>query len=133
VAAVLIKFTGVSWIDPLMSILIGFIILVSSFRVLRGSMRILVEGVPEGLSIKEISSSLMTLPGVASVHDLHVWNICSGTIALSAHVVLNRDPSADRLTQMQTIKEALLRDYKIDHTTIQFEDCPCMNGQGGCN
>lgn len=132
-AAVLIKFTGVTWIDPLMSILIGCIILVSSFRVLRGAMRILVEGVPEGLSIAKINQSLCCMPGVVSVHDLHVWSICSGTVALSAHIVLDQTQQNDPTPIMTTIKEMLTREFKIDHTTIQFEDCPCMNGQGGCN
>ncbi len=132
-AAILIKFTGITWIDPLMSILIGCIILVSSFRVLRGAMRILVEGVPLGLSIAKINQSLCSIPGVVSVHDLHVWSICSGTVALSAHIVLGLSQQDNPSLTMTTIKEMLNREFKIDHTTIQFEDCPCLNGQGGCN
>jgi cobalt-zinc-cadmium efflux system protein len=132
-AAILIKATGINWIDPLMSVLIGCIILVSAFRVLRGSLRILVEGVPEGLSITKINQCLCDLPGVASVHDLHVWNICSGTIAMSAHIVLNRSQGLDEPSEMHKIKEMLTNEFKIEHTTIQFEECPCMNGQGGCN
>lgn len=133
VAAIIIKYTGLNWVDPLVSVLIGCIILVSSFRVLRGSLRILVEGVPEGLSISAINRQITGLPGVASVHDLHVWSICSGTIALSAHVVLEQNSDVDKVTQMQRIKGFLLKEYRIDHTTIQFEDAPCLNSQGGCN
>jgi cobalt-zinc-cadmium efflux system protein len=131
-AAILIKFTGLAWIDPLVSILIGCIILVSSFRILRGSLRILVEGVPEGLSILKINQSISKVPDVVSVHDLHVWSICSGTVALSAHVVLNNSV-ADKHAKMEQVKGLLSQEYQIEHTTIQFEDCPCMNGQGGCN
>jgi cobalt-zinc-cadmium efflux system protein len=133
VAAILIKITSLSWIDPLVSILIGFVIISSSYRVLRGALRILVEGVPEGLSIKEISQTILDIPGIVSVHDLHVWSICSGAIALSAHVVLDQQSAADRMVEMQQVKEVLARQYQIEHTTIQFEDCPCMSGQGGCN
>jgi cobalt-zinc-cadmium efflux system protein len=132
-AAILIKLTNITWIDPLMSILIGIIILVSSFRVLRGAMRILVEGVPEGLSIAKINQSLCCIPDVVSVHDLHVWSICSGTVALSAHIVLKQSQESEAPSTMKKIKEMLTKEFKIDHTTIQFEDCPCMNGQGGCN
>jgi cobalt-zinc-cadmium efflux system protein len=133
VAAVLIKFTGVAWVDPLVSILIGCIILVSSYRVLRSSLRILVEGVPEGLSILKINQSIQNLTGVESVHDLHVWSICSGTVALSAHIVLTGAAKTNEFAEMQQIKSVLSDEYQIEHTTIQFEDCPCMNGQGGCN
>ena len=132
-AAILIKVTGLSWIDPLMSILIGCIILVSAFRILRGALRILLEGVPDGLSVKKINQRLVELPGIISIHDLHVWSICSGTVALSAHIVLNKQAGLDREAQMQQIKKTLSDEYQIEHTTIQFEESPCFNGQGGCN
>jgi cobalt-zinc-cadmium efflux system protein len=132
-AAILIKFTGLSWIDPLVSILIGCIILVSSYRVLRGALHILVEGVPEGLSTTKINQCICELPGVVSVHDLHVWSICSGTVALSAHIVRNETSEAGQILEMQQIKEMLSHKFQIEHTTIQFEDCPCLNGHGGCN
>lgn len=133
VAALLIRFTGHMWIDPLVSMLIGVIILASSYRVLRSALHILVEGVPEGLSTREINQSISSLAGVAEVHDLHVWSICSGTVALSAHIVLNQNIGDDLEEQMQKIKGLLLSKYKIEHTTIQFETCPCLNGHGGCN
>lgn len=133
IAAILIKITGHSWIDPLMSILIGCIILFSAFRILRGALRILLEGVPEGLSVTKISQRLAELPGIVSIHDLHVWSICSGTVALSAHIVLANQAGSDRETQMQQIKAVLSAEYRIEHTTIQFEENPCSNCQGGCN
>jgi cobalt-zinc-cadmium efflux system protein len=133
VAAILIHFTKLTWFDPLVSMLIGVIILVSSYRVLRGSLHILVEGVPEGLSTHQINERISSLHGVAEVHDLHVWNICSGTVALSAHIVLDYEKVDDSSQQMQNIKQLLSDEFKIDHTTIQFENCPCMQGHGGCN
>jgi len=133
IAAILIHFTKLTWIDPLVSMLIGVIILVSSYRVLRSSLHILVEGVPEGLSIHQINDRISSLNGVAEIHDLHVWNICSGTVALSAHIVLNQQSEEDSGQQMQNIKQLLSDEFKIEHTTIQFENCPCMNGHGGCN
>jgi len=132
-AAILIKVTSLTWIDPLMSILIGIIIQFSAFRVLRGSLRILSEGVPEGLSIKKINQRLSELPGVVSIHDLHVWSICSGTVALSAHIVLDSNSVTDKVGKMQQIKSVLASEYSIEHTTIQFEENPCPSCQGGCN
>jgi cobalt-zinc-cadmium efflux system protein len=133
VAAVLISLTGLKWIDPLISLLIACIILVSSYRVLKGALHILVEGVPEGLSIQKIHDNLSTVPDVANVHDLHVWSICSGTVSLSAHIVLNSTPEVKPEETMQQVKQMLSQKYQIEHTTIQFESCPCLNGHGGCN
>ena len=132
-AAVLIQFTHLLWIDPLISILIGCIILVSAYRVLRGALHILVEGVPEGLSIHQIQETICCIPAISGVHDLHVWSICSGTVALSAHIVLNESGSVRPERTMDEVKKLLSENFQIEHTTIQFEDCPCLNGQGGCN
>jgi cobalt-zinc-cadmium efflux system protein len=129
VAAVLIQFTGIHWIDPLISILIGGIIFVSAFRVFRSSLHILLEGVPEGLSISEINKSISNISNVDAVHDLHVWNICSEHIALSAHVIVQPGKTG----VMDEIKVMLDRDFNIQHTTIQFELSPCGEGHGGCN
>ena len=133
IAAVLIQITGLKWIDPLISLLIACIILASSYRVLKAALHILVEGVPEGLSIQKIHDSLSTVPDVANVHDLHVWSICSGTVSLSAHIVLNSAPEVEPERTMQQVKRMLSQEYQIEHTTIQFESCPCLNGHGGCN
>jgi cobalt-zinc-cadmium efflux system protein len=133
VAAILIQFTGLVWIDPLISILIACIILVSAYRVLKGALHILVEGVPEGLSIHGIQESLDKVPEVSSVHDLHVWSICSGTVSLSAHIVLTAAGELQQQQAMQKVKDMLRQEFQIEHTTIQFEECPCLNGHGGCN
>lgn len=128
-AAGVIWLTGWHWVDPLMSILIGFIIVLSSWRVLKSALHILVEGVPEGLSIAEIGQSMASVPGVQDVHDLHVWSICSGNIALSAHIVIADQPLGTSNGVMAELKHRLSR-FGIEHTTIQFECTAC--GQGGC-
>ncbi len=90
-AALIIMKTGWSWVDPAMSVLIGLLILVSAWRVLRSSVHILIEGVPEGIKLPQVTETISATPGVASLHDLHVWNICSMNVALAAHVVLQND------------------------------------------
>ena len=130
VAAALIWWTGWTWLDPLMSVFIGVLIVVSSWRVLKGSLHILVEGVPEHLSIEKISQSMASVPGVLDVHDLHVWSICSGHVALSAHVLTADQTLADGNGIMTELK-ARLRKFGIEHTTIQFECEAC--GQGRSN
>ena len=127
VAAGIIWYTGWQWMDPLMSVLIGILILFSSWRVLKSSLHILVEGVPEGLSLEKIGQSIAAVAGVQDVHDLHVWSICSGHIALSAHVITANQALADGDGIMAELKKRLAH-FGIEHTTIQFECAAC--GQG---
>lgn len=133
IAAVLIRITSDNWIDPLISMIIGIIILVSAYRVTRKSLHILVEGVPEGMSIKKINESIRTIQAVDTVHDLHVWNLSSENISLSAHIVLvsgNTQPPEDVMGEIKALLES---EFGIQHTTLQFENVPCGDGHGGCN
>jgi cobalt-zinc-cadmium efflux system protein len=133
IAAILIRFTGANWLDPLISILIGIIIVISAVRLLRSALHILLEGVPEGLSVKEINERLRTLPMVSQVHDLHIWNLSSESVSLSAHITLDESQPADPEIALNQIRNLLDRDFNIQHTTIQFEKTPCQDGHGGCN
>ncbi len=133
IAALLIRFTGAQWIDPLISIFIGAIILVSAYRLLRKSLHILIEGVPEGLSVKEINQSIAAIAEVEAVHDLHVWNVGAEDVALSAHVVLTTSGFSHQPVVMEGIRDLLAGEYGITHTTLQFEESHCGGGYGGCN
>ncbi len=123
-AAGIIWLTGWTWVDPLMSILIGILIVVGSWRVLRSSLHILIEGVPEGLSATLVKQSMIGVPGVKDVHDLHIWSICSGHAALSAHVIIADQPLKGSNSLMAELK-ARLSQFGIEHTTIQFECHAC--------
>lgn len=123
-AAALIWITGWLWLDPLVSAFIGVLIVVSSWRVLKGSLHILIEGVPEHLSLEKVSRSMAGVEGVLNVHDLHLWSICSGHIALSAHVVTANQSLAEGNGIMTELK-ARLSQFGIEHTTIQFECEAC--------
>ena len=128
IAAVLIWRTDWQWVDPLMSMLIGVLILVSSWRVLHSSLHILIEGVPEGLSLNDIGNTISHIPGITEVHDLHVWSICSGHVALSAHVTVEEQSIQVNTALMAAIKQRLHDLYGIDHTTIQLECPACLQG-----
>ncbi|TLN15014.1 cation transporter [bacterium] len=131
-AAIVISLTGLQWVDPLASALIAVLILVSSYRVLKGSLHILVEGTPEGLSLTEVEHEMLQSPSVTSVHDLHVWNLCSQHVALSAHVVLGTENDRSHERVMNDLRERLGGRFEITHTTLQFEDTACCD-EGGCN
>jgi cobalt-zinc-cadmium efflux system protein len=100
----------------------------SSYRVLRRATHILLEGTPEGISINDIVTSVSQIQGVSDIHDLHVWNICSGHASLSAHVALTPDGCSNQIEILSLIREMLLAKFSLDHVTIQLETESC--GQG---
>lgn len=124
VGALLIKVTGWAWVDSAVAVGIGLWVLPRTWTLLRESLNILVEGVPEGVELEKIEEALAKVDGVESVHDLHVWAISSGKLSLTAHVVskLPRDRLDDLLT---TIRTLIRKDFNIWHTTIQIEATPC--------
>ena len=118
VAGTVIIFTGWTPIDPLLSLLICFLVLGSSLRLLREVLRALLEGVPAHLSLAQVGQALATVPGVNSVHDLHIWTLSSNRIALSAHLLV------DDLAQWPAVLAAarhVLQHQGIAHITLQPE------------
>ncbi|QIK38018.1 cation transporter [Caldichromatium japonicum] len=115
----IILLTGWTAIDPLLSLAIGGLILISSLRLLREAMRGLMEGVPLHLDLDQVGAALARLPGVASVHDLHIWSVRSDLTALTAHLVVHDLADWDEtLTQAH---ELLRREFSIQHATLQPE------------
>ncbi len=127
-AGIAIYFTGLQWIDPLISVLISVLILFSSGRLLKETVHILDEGIPDGMTATGVAETMKAVSGVAEVHDLHIWTVSPGFIALSAHVILEDQTLSQTGRIMEKLKNQLSSQYKIDHTTIQFECANC--GQG---
>ena len=129
---VILLFVNIPWLDPLVSVLIGVLILFSSGRVLKESVHILAEGMPEGMTATTIAEIMLKVPGVSQVHDLHVWTVAPGYIALSAHVRID-DQSLSQTTEvLSALKETLHESFEIEHTTIQFECGNCGQGLVTC-
>jgi cobalt-zinc-cadmium efflux system protein len=105
--------------DPAVSVIVAVLILFSSWRLLRDSVDVLLEGTPRHLNMGAILADLGSVEGVISVHDLHVWSITSGLPALSCHVVLR--PDVDSLEALRTLCGLMLERHRIKHTTIQIE------------
>lgn len=118
-AGLIIWLTGWMRADPLVSLVIGGLILFSSWRLVREAVHILLEGVPRDLDVEALLSSLRSLDGVNGVHDLHVWTITSGYPALSAHVVCAH--GVDREMVLAQLNRMLRERFDISHTTIQLE------------
>ena len=119
VAGLVVWLTGFDRADPIASLLVAGLMVLTAWPLLRASGQILLEASPEGLEPAEIGATLRGYPGVTDVHDLHVWEISSGFPALSAHVLVGREEDCHRIRRDL---EALLGErYGIDHTTLQVE------------
>jgi cobalt-zinc-cadmium efflux system protein len=124
-AGAVIYFTGWQPIDPLLSLVIAILILGSTVRLLLDALHVLMEGVPAGLRIEEIRSAIGTFAGVRTVHDLHVWNISSGQVALSAHVEL--DNLDNWAVLLESARQMLQTRFGIAHVTLQPEPAGGIN------
>jgi cobalt-zinc-cadmium efflux system protein len=122
--------TGQSWIDPALSFGIGALILWSSFGILRETLNILLEGTPRGMKLARVEAAIREIEGVNDVHDLHVWSIGSETSALSCHISIADIPPSASERILRDVKECLHHDFRIDHTTIQFEHAVCEVAHG---
>lgn len=130
--ALVILFSGLFWVDAVVSVAISIIILVSAWSILRDGLHILLEGVPRHLDISEIAACIRSLPGVQGVHDLHVWSIASNLNAMSCHITVD-DISVSRAGNIQrSIEEAVRKKFGIGHTTVQIECGDCGNGDILC-
>lgn len=125
-----IMLTGQYWIDSALSFGIGALILWSAFGIVRETLNILLEGTPRGMKLEKIELAMRSIEGVNDVHDLHVWSIGSETHALSCHIAIADIPLSASERILRDVKECLLRDFKIDHTTIQFEHAECEVAHG---
>jgi cobalt-zinc-cadmium efflux system protein len=113
--------TGQTWIDPALSFGIGGLILWSSFGIMRETLNILLEGTPRGMKLGRVEAAIREIEGVNDVHDLHVWSLGSETSALSCHISIADIPPSVSERILRDVKERLHRDFRIDHTTIQFD------------
>ena len=127
---VAIALTGLAWIDPALSVGIGVMILWSSIGIIHESLNILLEGTPRGMELERIAECICSIPGVNSVHDLHVWSIGSDTHSLSCHVGIDDMRASESEAILRSIRQELEVRFHIHHTTIQFEHVECEVAEG---
>ena len=118
-AGALVLAFGWTWADPVASLLISGLVLFSAWSLLREAVGVLMEWAPPHLDVREIERAILGLAGVHAVHDLHVWTIASGMVALSGHVVAGEDGDPRKL--LQEVSDLLHARFGIDHSTIQIE------------
>jgi cobalt-zinc-cadmium efflux system protein len=122
--------TGNYWIDSALSIGIGVLILWSGFGIVRETLNILLEGTPRGVKLESVEIAIRSIDGVNDVHDLHCWSIGSETRALSCHIAIADIPPSVSERILRDVKDRLHHDFRIDHTTIQFEHAECEVAHG---
>ncbi|MFI7433978.1 cation diffusion facilitator family transporter [Micromonospora haikouensis] len=127
-AAVLIMTTGWWWADPAVAVAIGVFILPRTWRLGRAAVRILVQAAPEHLQVTAVHDRLAAVPGVAEVHDLHVWTLTSGMEVASAHLTMA--PGAEVGAVLTAARTALHEDFHIEHATLQVEPGAARDGCG---
>ncbi len=123
--AIVIILTGNSTIDPVLSILIGGILIYSAVRLVFGSVRILLEFAPSHVNADEIKEIMTQIEGVKGVHDIHIWSICSHIHAMSGHVLVDRIHVSQTEVLISEIGKLLKERFQIMHTTLQFECAEC--------
>ncbi len=122
--------TGDYWIDPALSVGIGVLILWSGFGIVRETLNILLEGTPRGVKLEMVETAIRSIEGVNDVHDLHCWSIGSESRALSCHIAIADIPPSISERILRDVKECLHHEFRIDHTTIQFEHIQCEVAHG---
>jgi cobalt-zinc-cadmium efflux system protein len=121
-AAVIILISGWMPADPLISVLVALLILFGAWRLVRESVDVLLEAVPRHIDANAVNRAIMNIPGVEAVHDLHIWTLTSGVLAMSGHAVI-RDPARHQET-IGAVHDAMHREFGISHVTIQIEHVP---------
>lgn len=130
-AALAIRFLGWLWADPVLSLMVAVLILVSAWRLLRRSAHILLEGVPDGMDSAEVEAALRGADAsISGIHHLHVWQLASGSRMATLHAELH-DPAA-AAQALRAIHRVLGERFEIQHVTVQIDPEDCLDQSQGC-
>jgi cobalt-zinc-cadmium efflux system protein len=130
-AGIAVLLTGWNWLDPLVSLIIAVVIVWGMWGLMRDSIRMAMHGVPVSINAEDVQARLSTLPGVTSIHDLHIWPMSTTETALTCHLVMPDGHPGDAF--IEKTAKMLHDEFEIRHTTLQFEvggDAPCGLGDG---
>jgi len=125
-AGLAISLWGLFWADPAVSALVSVLILLSAWRLVRDSVLILLEGAPAHVNLGAMTKELSEVPGVSSVHDLHVWTLTSGVHVMTCHAVLLPGQNANEI--LEQLNKVSRESFRVNHTTIQIEDPDMCRG-----
>lgn len=132
IGALVIRSTGWTQVDPVLSIVISLLIIWTAWDITRESLNILLEGLPKGLELKKVEEAITGVDGVLDVHDLHIWSLGSSSHALSCHVLIADMPPSQSDHILQDVNHVLADRFHVHHTTVQFEHMSCAISGNGC-
>ncbi len=132
-AGIVIHFTGLNWLDPLVSIFIGLLILWNAWGIVRESVNILMEATPADVDVEAVIADILHVEGVRGVHDLHIWSITRDLRTLSAHILTDDIPISEGTKIQAAVSEILNRTYGIAHATLQLECEGCIPADLYCD
>lgn len=121
IGAIIIHYTNYHWLDPVLGLAIGLLVLWSSIGILRDSAHILLEGRPQNLQVEEVARAILTVSGIQEVHDVHIWSLGGDHHALSCHARVPDMHMDECETILASIRQKLHESFGIDHVTIQLE------------
>jgi cobalt-zinc-cadmium efflux system protein len=130
--ALAIRYTGWQQVDPILSILIALLIVWTAWDIVRESLNILLEGLPRGIRLGDVTTAMKSTAGVLDVHDLHIWSLGSSAHALSCHVLIEDVPPSASDVILRRLNGVLEEKFHIAHTTVQFEHVSCAISETGC-
>jgi cobalt-zinc-cadmium efflux system protein len=133
IAGIIIYFTNANWLDPFVSVLIGFLILYNAWGILRDAMNILLEATPRDVDIKTMVKDIIQVEGVLGVHDLHVWSLTQNLRTMSAHILTDDLPISAGVNIQRQISEIVFHRYNIAHATLQLECIDCLPNSLYCD
>lgn len=119
VAGIVIAYTSWNWLDPAISLLISAVIVFSTWQLLRDSLHLAIQGVPDGIDVEKIRGHFRGLIGVSAVHDLHIWPISTTETALTVHLVMPGGHPGDSF--LWTLADQMKTAFQIHHSTVQIE------------
>jgi cobalt-zinc-cadmium efflux system protein len=129
----IILFTGQYWVDPVVSVLIGLIILAAAWSILKEGMRVILEGTPKEIDVLKMIEVFKKIPGVKDVHDVHIWSLTTEIHAMSGHVLVE-DISISKSSELRGSIERVARDkFNIGHITLQVECENCDSKETFCS
>jgi cobalt-zinc-cadmium efflux system protein len=126
IAGVIIYFTGANWLDPFVSVLIGFLILYNAWGILRDAVDILLESTPRDVNIKNMVDDIIQVEGVLGIHDIHVWSLTQSLRTMSAHILTDDLHISAGANIQRQISEIVRHRYNIAHATLQLECVDCF-------
>ncbi len=125
IAGIIIYFTNANWLDPLVSVFIGILILYNAWGILRDAINILLEATPRDVDLPAMVKDIAQIDGVIGIHDIHVWSLTQSLRTMSAHILTDDLPISAGANIQNQINEVLFHRYNIAHATLQLECVDC--------